>query len=175
MPEARKPTLVPLPIAALVVVACMPTPPAAPIVREPTPVAASFGRTWDAVIDAFAAANTPIRAIERVSGFIAAERMSMSDTPLAQPHEYADCGKTGSGLFIAPHSAVYNVVVRGDSAQSTVKMTTRWTASTTRLLSSTPVPIECSTKGHYETQFENLVKGRAEAGRSPTAVNSKSP
>jgi hypothetical protein len=44
-----------------------------PVVREQTAVAASFGRTWDAVIDHFAERNISIRTMERSSGFIAAE------------------------------------------------------------------------------------------------------
>jgi len=56
-------------------------------------VTSSFGRAWDAVIDVFAEANTPIRTMERASGFIAAELATIPVYTSAQrtfAHSLAD-------------------------------------------------------------------------------------
>lgn len=63
------------------------TGPGEPVPRSAMPVSASFGKTWDAVIDVFAVKNIPIRTLERVSGLIAAEpsnvEMVTSESPLS--------------------------------------------------------------------------------------------
>ncbi|MGH9897071.1 MAG: hypothetical protein ACREA0_34765, partial [bacterium] len=59
-------------------IGCGYQPPAPPMPRDATEVTASFGRTWDAVIDEFADRNIPIRTIERASGLIATELLSIS-------------------------------------------------------------------------------------------------
>jgi len=85
-------------------------------------VTSSFGRAWDAVIDVFAEANTPIRTMERASGFIATELATIPVYTSAQrtfAHSLADCGYRGEAVYV-PTSAFYNIVVRGDSAHSTV-------------------------------------------------------
>jgi hypothetical protein len=144
-------------LALLAAGACTPVPPAPPEPREATPVGASFGRTWDAVIDVFAARNIPIKTIERVSGLIATDPMAVA-RPGGGQSPYADCGKV-MGLAIPPDRATYNVLVRGDSSQSTVKVTVRWTQGGTP---DDPRLIECSTKGVWESEAEQAVKARAE-------------
>src|SRR5712691_3823983 len=103
------------------------TPPEPPSPRDATQVDASMGRTWDAVIDLFAARTIPIRTIERVSGIIVTERLSVGrEDGLA----WADCGKESgfghSAVRISPNYGTYNVLVRGDSMHSSVKTTVRW-------------------------------------------------
>src|SRR3712207_1620493 len=100
-----------VPVAAC---ATMPAPPPPP--RPATEVAAPFGRTWDAVIDEFAAQNIPIRTMERASGFIATEQLSVPRSS----EKYADCG-TDVAVPLVPHRATYNVLVRGDSTRSSAK------------------------------------------------------
>lgn len=102
--------------------ACVPSkPPAAPVVRQPTPVRASFGRTWDAVIDAFADQNVPIKTIDRSSGFIATDQLAVPEADSMD----ADCGTAGE-IKLVPLHATYNVVVRGDSTASSVRVTVLW-------------------------------------------------
>lgn len=146
-------------------------PPAALSPREPTRVEASFGRTWDAVIDVFADQNIPISTMERVSGFIAAQRGSI---PLALENErslalaIADCGRFGpSPLF--PWAAVYNVVVRGDSAASTIKVTASYASM--GALATNPkrvtVRTECASRGVFEDATETVIRARAERNVAP--------
>jgi hypothetical protein len=128
-------------------------PPPPPTPREATEVAASMGRSWDAVIDMFAARNIPIRTIERVSGIIATEQLAVGD----EGKDWADCGED-NGTVLAPNFATYNVLVRGDSVNSRIKATVRWTLET-----SPSSSIECSTRHVWERELEQQAKGRAEA------------
>lgn len=125
------------------------------------PVNASAGKTWDAVIDVFGERNIPIKNMERVSGFISTDflRAALADT------SYADCGRQFLGATIWPTLATYNVIVRGDSSASTVRVNVRWTSGDAALRSATGAGLECSTNGKWETAFEARVKAIAEAKR----------
>lgn len=145
-------------LALLSLAACTPMrPPAPPVQRAPTDVHASFGATWDAVIDLFAERSIPIRNMERASGFIVTEQLVISDVVMAD--SVADCGTDIMGTPKFATRGSYNVLVRGDSSASTVKVTARWIRTESH---STDVT-ECSTRGVWETAFENDVKRRAEA------------
>jgi hypothetical protein len=140
-------------------------PPAPPSPHDGTPVTASTARTWDAVIDIFASRNIPIRTIERVSGIIATEELSVGP----EGRRWADCGTSGGGR-LRPDHATYNVLVRGDSATATVKATVRWVGSGEK-----EGPIECSTTHVWEQDFEYDVKARAEQGGFASAQAYGSP
>jgi hypothetical protein len=127
-------------------------PPEPPSPRDPIEVHASIGRTWDAVIDLFAARNIPIRTIERSSGIIATEPLIVG----AEGRSWADCGTDQSGR-LRPNTAIYNVLVRGDGGSATVKATVRWT----RVLAPGQ-GIQCSTTYVWERALEEDVKARAE-------------
>lgn len=135
--------------------ACVPTRPGSPTPVQAAAVAASFGRTWDATIDVFAQRSIPIRNMERASGLIVAEVASVG----SDGSKYADCGSDGI-MARTPSSAFYNVVVRGDSSQSTVRVTAKWMVGA--------IGLECATKAVWETQLEDAIKQRAES--SATAV-----
>jgi hypothetical protein len=72
----RRVLLLALPISLSACIAPIAPAPAQP--RQPTAVAASFGKTWDGVIDEFASRNIPIKAMDRASGFIATDALSAS-------------------------------------------------------------------------------------------------
>ncbi|MEO6055841.1 MAG: hypothetical protein ABIQ49_03300, partial [Gemmatimonadales bacterium] len=134
------------------------TPPAPPSPRDATPIAASSGTSWDAAIDLLAARNIPIRTLERASGFIATEQLSVGTTDgLA----WADCGKF-NGQRVGPNSGIYNVLVRGDFTHSSVKATVRWVYRTTKART-----YECATSHVWEEGFEAGVKMRAEHALPP--------
>lgn len=141
-------------------------PPAPPTPREATEVAASMGNTWDAVIDMFAARNIPIRTIERASGIIATDQLSVGD----EGFRWADCGQH-NGTTLSPDAAIYNVLVRGDSTSAVVKATVRWTRANASAVS------ECSTSHVWERELETAVKAQAEAhqAEAPHATPSASP
>jgi hypothetical protein len=115
------------------------------------------------VIEKFAARNIPIRTIERVSGLIVTDQLSVGEEGVA----WADCGKSswsnrkkGRGSRLSPTHATYNVLVRGDSSHSSVKATVRWSYFVS-LASS----LECSTTHAWEGEFEDEIRARAEETR----------
>jgi hypothetical protein len=132
------------------------------------PVSASFGKTWDAVIDVFAVRNIPIRTLERVSGLIAAEPASVEGFDPRKEHPWADCGTVDVGgrngrTFTQPASAFYNVRVKGDSARSSVLVTINWKHYAT--IGKERTLVECATRSVWETQLAEEIKTRAEADR----------
>jgi len=144
-------------LAALLVLlpACyayQPPPPAEP--RDATSVDASMGTTWDAVIDLFATRNIPIRTIERVSGIIAADQLSVDS---ANGVKWADCGRVGHRQ-IPPNTAISNVLVRGDSTSSTVRTSVRWSRRSFK-----EGDLECTSRYVWERALEQEVKERSEA------------
>jgi hypothetical protein len=128
------------------------------MVRPPVAVRAPIDRAWNAAVDAFANHNIPIRTIERSSGLIATDALTVSD-PAA--FEWADCGAAGSKRW-APTSAIYNVRVRGDSSNSTVIVTVRWSLIGTNPLTHDAYNIECQTTGRWENGVELSIKQIAE-------------
>lgn len=146
-----------LALAVLVasIVGCVPpVPPAAPAPRQAMVVAAPLNRTWDATIDVFAERNIQIKTIDKASGLIVAEPQKTSDATIA------DCGKNMYGMAVLPTDATWNVLVRGDSATSTVKATVRFMSITTGTYGSS---VECSSRGSWETSLEERIKVSAEA------------
>jgi hypothetical protein len=152
---------------AIVCVACnsyqAPQPPAP---RDATHVGASAGQTLDVVVDLFAARNLPIQTIERVTGLVATDELTVG----TEGRTWADCGKLHS-VLLGPDRAIYSVLVRGDSATSSVKATVRWTYSAARRGG-----IECSTNHAWEEGFEAAVKAQAERGsrEPPPGANARS-
>jgi hypothetical protein len=158
----RNSRLVPLAVVAtFVTMACGMRAPEPPVPRTSiTEVAAPFGRTWDAVIDDFASRNVPIKTIDRSSGLIVAEALSVG----ADGAEYADCGGDMMGIKLFPTAATYNVLVRGDTVKSTVRATVRWIRTgMARGLRTDTVTEECSTKAVWEPAFEARIRSAAEA------------
>jgi hypothetical protein len=137
-----------------------PPPPAQP--RDGTRVSASMGQTWDAVIDLFALRNIPIRTIERASGIIATEGLRVGPEGTLRAY----CGKTGSEQYY-PTTAIYNVLVRGDSMSSTVRTTVRWSHI------DVDHNLDCTSNYTWELEFEHDVKTHAEA--APRYVASTHP
>jgi hypothetical protein len=129
--------------------------PLPPAPRDATHVGASAEQTWDAVLDLFAARDIPIRTSERAFGFVATEDLPVG----AEGRTWADCGTLNS-VRVGPEHAIYNVLVRGDSASSSVKATVRWTSTAAR-----SGMIECSTSHAWEEAFEAEVKAHAEGAR----------
>src|SRR5687767_12473592 len=102
--------------------------PQPPATRPPTAVSAPVDRTWDTVIEQFAALNIPISVMERSSGLIRAEPLNLpgtrgwvTDARFPEPSPYADCGGIDFGdqqnptrrEYYHPDRATYNVLVRG--------------------------------------------------------------
>ena len=140
---------------------CVPTPPAAPTPHSAIDIGASFGRTWDAVIDEFARSNIPIKTIDRSSGLIATDALTVGPSH----SEAADCGKDAIAGTVYPTNATYNALVRGDSSRSTLRITVRWMriGKSRELADHSIVNEECSTRATWETALERKIKDAAEA------------
>jgi len=142
-----------LAVASFACVSCAKyVPPAPPAPHEATQVGASFGQTWDAVVDEFADRNIPIRTIERASGLIATEQLTVSTDESAN----ADCGHYDNYPPLEPTHAIYNVLVRGDSVKSTIKVSMRW------MHVDKETSVDCSTRHKWERAFEEMARLRAE-------------
>lgn len=126
-------------------------PPPPPTPRDASLVTASMGQTWDAVIDLFATRNIPIRTIERASGLIVTDALSVGQ----EGSTYASCG-TRNGKVLPPDRATYNVLVRGDSTLATVRTTVLWART------ADPIVPECTSTFIWERALETDVKARAE-------------
>ncbi len=126
--------------------------------RSITDVQASFGRTWDATIDIFGERNIAIKQLERASGFVSTDPIALTREDQRAARGWASCRGN-----LAPDEAVYNVIVRGDSSQSTVKVTVKWQRSRSRQLSE-----PCTSNRAWELCAEDDIKARAER-QPPTA------
>lgn len=145
-------------LASLLIVlpACAPVPPAPPAPHSAMEVAAPLAKTWDAVIDVFAAKNIPIKNMDRSSGFISTEEMSVPLVAGGSP--YADCGKK-MGIVQPPTHANYNIRVKGDTVRSSVQVSVFWKD----VNPAARISSACSSKGVWETEAESEIKTRAEA------------
>jgi hypothetical protein len=136
---------------------------AAPV-RAPTPVAASFDRTLDAVVEALAEQNVHLRVLDWSSGWVATEVLRVPDN--SEAVTWADCGtaRTDTNVVaIPPEQVEYDVVVHGDTTSSTVHVTTRWGTQYTGTWAAVPTSVECVSHGVWERHFEADVKRRAES------------
>lgn len=134
--------------------ACASAPIAPPL--QPAGISAEFGKTWNAVVDILAERNIPIKTIDRSSGFVSAELATVDVESLSK---LANCGSFLSGVLegSATASAIarYNILVRGDSTKSTVKVTARF-------IRGGDTPKDCPSNNVFEEQFQSEVKARAE-------------
>jgi hypothetical protein len=141
--------------------------------RAATPVNASFERTWAAVIDQLADQNLSIRVLDKSSGWVATQMLSVSN-----PWKWADCGATGGDTVqladppsratvtevhhIPVERAEYDVVVHGDTAHATVRVSVHWIGVYRAGTVAPPVQVDCVTHGLWEAGFEGTVKRAAE-------------
>lgn len=138
---------------SLLALGCATLPPA-PSARADTQVNAPFGRTWEAVVDYFARASIPIKTIDRASGIIAAEAVSL-------PGDSGRFGVCKNQLRrFDPEGASFNALVRGDSTQAVVRVTATWMA-----YGGGAPGIRCQTNDVWEREFEAAIKTKAEAAR----------
>lgn len=129
-------------------------PPGPPVPSAEQPVNASFGKTWDAVIDLFAEQNISIATIERASGLIVASPGYL-ERSLSGGAEYADCGKN-NGLPVLPTRVGYNVRVKGDSTKSMLRVNAVFVGQ------YTDGTFQCSTRNVWETQVWARIAAKAE-------------
>lgn len=139
----------------------------------PTPsehtVAAPASLTWDAVIEYFAAQSIPVKTLERASGFVGAERQVIPRETSAEirfAKDLADCGFVGREADVRdvlPASATFNVLVRGDSIQSTVRVTVAYTGHVAP--EEQMGKVSCVSRGRYESMLLDYVRAKVERRR----------
>jgi hypothetical protein len=138
-------------LAVLFLVGCAPALPMHHPLPEPANVAASYDKTWAAVIDLFATGSIPIKTMEKASGLVVAEQLAVD---LASSQRYADCGGGPFGALVAQR-ATYNVRVTGDSAASLVRVTALF-ANTVR---------QCTSLGVFEREMMAAITAAAQRQR----------
>jgi hypothetical protein len=139
-------------LAVLVAWSCMqPHRPDVTPARTGVTVNASFGRTWDAALAAFAARNVQVNP-DRMSGTIAsnATEVTVADTG------GRDCGTSSEGNTLRPNAVRYRILVKGDSTASTLLANAIYGRLNVTALQ------ECGSRGVWEAAFEAEVKQRAE-------------
>jgi len=139
----------------LLVSSCGTPPRATPVKRGPMPVNASFDRTWDAAIDAFAHWNVPVQNRDKKAGTLS----SFGVVVTGADSTWADCGRTqggDAGRPQLPQVGRYVGTVKGDSVSSSIFVETLWMSGTGMVIK------ECISRGVWETQFEQEVKSKAE-------------
>ena len=127
--------------------------------RPAHPVAASAGATWDAVIAALPARGITIRTTDRAGGLVTTDELPI-DLREADRNGWADCGRQ-FGAALAPNRGSFTIIVRGDSARSTVQAAAVWRAVPPG--NTMAQPIACTSRGAWEAALEQDVKARAEA------------
>lgn len=125
--------------------------PKAPVAYEAATVKAPFGRTWTATLDELSRRTMPIKNVDRESGVIITDALHLDQTY----YPAADCGSDGFSPFVATQGT-FSVLVRGDSAQSSVRISARWISV------STGAEALCSTRGTWEQGFQAAVRDAAE-------------
>lgn len=129
-------------------------------------VHASFDKTWNSVIDQFAISGDPIKLIDKNSGIVTSEVMTVSVDTM-----YADCGRYPQ-LILVPTDRLFTITVHEDNGQSIVRVNARWWNTTGYGLSKPTSNIfirpehqdatACSTKYVWEHNLEDIIKHTAE-------------
>jgi len=118
-------------------------------------VAASFAKTWDAVIDVFAERNIPLRTLDRSSGFAATDELG-ADGSARLGRLRIGCNSWRRG----PRHAIWNVRLKGDSAAALILVTARWWIFRGKGTNGTR--IDCVTTGAWERDAESAIRDRAQ-------------
>jgi uncharacterized lipoprotein len=116
-----------------------------------------FDAVWTAVIDVFGDRGWAIDNMEKDSGFIATDWMTLSRSD----RDVMDCGSAGLNVD-SDHAVKFNVVVRpiGNGASMTVNTTFR----ANRCFGDTCNLIDCVSTGGLETILVDAVRGRVSQG-----------
>lgn len=118
--------------------------------RGPTSARASFGKTWEAVVDWVGKANLSVSTIDRTSGFVA-----VHDVQVSADTDWADCGRDAYGRLM-PSQAKLDIVVHGDSTTSSVRVNVAFSSVESH------ENIACVTRGVLEKDVEQWIKQAAE-------------
>jgi len=128
--------------------------------RAATLVNETFDRTWQETVTDIAQRNIPIATIDKDSGLITSERISLLSADAA----WADCGREGDYLLPADY-ARFNVVVRDIApGQSSVQITASFDSDHGPPLYGV---VRCISRGVWESDAEAAIRQAAEGGVGP--------
>jgi len=115
------------------------------------PVDASVDQVWKSAIEVFAERTHLIANLEKVSGLIASDFMTVNST---DGHNWADCGTDIVGDYFVATGGRFNFRVSEDTGTTRIKVTARWSSKAER---------GCISKGTFEDELETAVRVRAQA------------
>lgn len=149
-------------VAACIAGAASATAPKAHKVTATRGVNYSFESTWTALIDVFADRNWAIDNLDKESGIVTTDWMSLGD----EAERYADCGSSGLSTVEATQIK-FNVRVKGDASASTVSVNTKFRQQ--RRFDSNVAVVDCSSTGAVESEVQRQVDSMAaqNEARSP--------
>jgi hypothetical protein len=122
--------------------------------------AKTFDQVWDKIVEWFALNASPVKNMDRTSGFIASDyNLSVKNYP-----EYSDCGSASSGLYegkeIASPVGNFNILVRKvEEGKIRVVVTTAFHAKVVSYgkFGTGPSDIECTSRGVLEKQLLDFI------------------
>jgi len=128
----------------------------------------TFDQTWSAVIEVFADRNWAIQNMEKDSGLITTDWMS-----LGSDSSFADCG--GSGIAsVAKREIRFNVLVREE--ESGARITVNATFRELRTFDNQVAYVDCTSTGNVEQLVHELVEtSLASRSRRPAPSPKPSP
>lgn len=132
------------------ILACATAPAVHEVERTTTITASSFDAVWTAVIDVFGDRGWAIDNMEKDSGFISTDWMTLAYSD----RNVLDCG--GAGLSVDSDAVRFNVVVR--PADNGASMTVNTTYQVNRCYSCAPV--QCVSTGVLEKILVDAVRER---------------
>lgn len=117
---------------------------------------ASFEAVWNGVIDLFGERHWPITNMERASGFIATDRLTVD-----RLERYVDCGRPSAFEGFSNHTVRFNVIVRDLEGGTSLAVNTAWSAVRTSGLDRThQVAVTCVSTGELEREILDQVRAR---------------
>ena len=143
--------------------ATAPKPPPAGQVKRTQEIAGTFDSVWNGLIDLFGERDWKIDKVEKASGIITTDWMSLSDTDAAT---FADCGS--APLASSTTTIRFNVVVR-DSGGGTTTIVVNPTFRQIRRFDNQVGTIDCFSKGVVEQLVQTEVARRS--SRAPKKTN----
>lgn len=135
-------------------------------VKTSTTVAHGFDATWNAVIDVFSDRGWDIANMEKASGLITSDWMSLRRDDMAA----VDCGSEGINAVMATQVR-FNVRVKGNDKTSTVAVNTKFRQE--RRFDNTTHVVDCVSTGVIEAIIQRDVRIGAAEQRSGVTLAAK--
>lgn len=136
-----------------------PPPTVQPAPRDPTRVDATFDQTWSEAVAVLAERNIPIATIDKASGLIASERVTLAT---ASP-EWTNCGRAGEMVLTADYARFTILVRTVDQHTSSIHLTANFEYDAPPAYGI----VTCISRGVWEAEAEAAVKKAAEGGDGP--------